>query len=261
MPFFEHEGLKLHYIDVDKRPDKTSGTPVLFVHGAGSSHLAWSFQLRDLSEEYRMIAIDLSGHGKSESVEGDLSLQEHFAEEVSTLVRHLKLNDFVLVAHSMGGGVAMSYVLKKDTMKPRALVLVDTSADLDLTKLGIGLAKDAIEDRIRLFKNQYYEEITDVKKAEGRLLAANPQVMIRDLAASNKFDITDQVDSIDIPTFVIVGENDDVITPNMAKALENALPRADIAVVKNADHAPMQEQPEEFNRLIRKFIEWVIETL
>ena len=258
MPFFQHKGIQLHYVDVDKRADKTTCVPLLFVHGAGSSHLAWSVQLRALPDEFRLIAIDLSGHGKSEATEGDLSIEEHFAEEVSSLVKHLGLNDFVLVAHSMGGGVAMAYTLKEAVVKPLGLVLVDTSSDLDLTKLGVGLAKDTIQDRIRLFKNEYFEEITDVKKAESRLLSANPQVMIRDLAACNSFDITDQLGLINIPTFVIVGENDDVISPAIAKKLETALPRADIAVVKKADHAPMQEQPVMFNILLRKFVIWIL---
>ncbi|MHA2178288.1 MAG: alpha/beta fold hydrolase [Candidatus Thorarchaeota archaeon] len=261
MPFFEHKGLKLHYVDVDKRADKTSGIPLLFIHGAGSSHLAWTLQLRDLSDEFRLIAIDLSGHGKSEEMEGDLSIEEHYAEEVSSLVRHLGLNDFVIVAHSMGGGVAMAYTLKETVVKPRGLVLADTSSDLDLTKLGVGLAKDTIEDRVRLFKKEYFDDITDVKKAEGRLLSANPQVMIRDLAACNSFDITDQLGLIDIPTFVIVGENDDVISPAIAKNLETALPRAHIAVVKDADHTPMQEQPVMFNILLRKFVFWIINNM
>ena len=262
MPFFEHKGLKLHYVDVDKRVDKTSGISLLFVHGAGSSHLAWSLQLRDLSDEFRLIAIDLSGHGKSEDMEGDPSIEDHFAEEVSSLVKHLGLNDFVLVAHSMGGGVAMAYTLKEAVVKPRGLVLVDTTSVLDLSHLVTGLVKDIIEDRLFLFKSELYDNYSDtykVKKAEDRLRMAHPSVMQRDLAASNKFDISDRVGEIDIPAFVIVGENDDVVPPNVAKELEQALPRADIAVIKDADHAPMQEQPVMFNILLRKFVFWISE--
>ncbi len=262
MPYFEHKGIKIHYVDVDKRDDKTSGIPLVLVHGAGSSHLAWALQLRDLSREYRLIAIDLSGHGKSEDGEAHVSIEEHFAEEVNALVRHLELDDFILIGHSMGGAVVMSYTLKEDSLKPRALVLVDTAPNLDVSKLGTGLAKDIIEDRIFLFKSEIHDNYTDtyqVKKAEDRLRMANPSVMTRDLAASNGFDISDRVGEIDIPTFVIVGENDDVVPPKVAKKLEAAFPRADIAVVKDADHAPMQEQPVEFNRLLKKFVTWVFE--
>ena len=45
----------------------------------------------------------------------------------------------------------------------------------------------------------------------------------------------------------------------MAAEFEKKFPRADIAVVKDADHIPMVEQPKEFNRLFRKFIDWVIQ--
>jgi pimeloyl-ACP methyl ester carboxylesterase len=260
MPFFEHSGIKLHY--VDKRTDNNDGIPLLFVHGAGSSHLAWALQLRELSNDYRVIAIDLSGHGRSEDIEGDVSIEIHFAEEVAALVNHLELTDFILIGHSMGGGVVMSYVLKKNVVKPRALILVDTSSDLDLSKLARGLVKDAIENRIFMFKSEIYDQYADtyqVKKAEERLLLANPLVMVRDLAACNKFDITDRIGAIDVPAFVIVGENDDTITPAIAKKLELALPRADIAVVKDADHAPMQEQPAEFNRLLKKYVTWALD--
>ncbi|MFX1481945.1 MAG: alpha/beta fold hydrolase [Promethearchaeota archaeon] len=253
--------MKIHYVDVDNRDDKDTGVPLVLVHGAGSSHLAWALQLRDLSSDYRLVAIDLSGHGKSDDFMGDLSIERHFVVDVAALVRHLELRDFICVGHSMGGGVVMSYALQETSKKPRALVLVDTSSNLDLTKLGAGLAKDAIEDRARLFKNEFFHNITDtvqVKRAETRLLVANPMVMIRDLEACNKFDITDRLGEIDIPTFVIVGENDDIITPGMANRLVTALPRADIAVVRGADHVPMQEQPAEFNRLLREFVNWAI---
>ena len=264
MLFFEHNGTKIHYVDVDKREDKTGGTPLVFVHGAGSSHLIWALQLRGFSTEYRTIALDLSGHGKSENVEGDLSIEMNYAEEVAALIRHLKLERFIMVGHSMGGGVAMSYVLKENVLKPKGLVLVDTSSDLDLSKLRAGLVKETIEDRVYFFKGRLFQQYTDsfqLKKLDDDMRLANPLVMTRDLATCSKFNITERIGEIDIPTFVLVGENDDIITPAIAAEFEKKFPRADIAVVRDANHIPMVEQPDEFNRLFRKFIEWVIENV
>jgi pimeloyl-ACP methyl ester carboxylesterase len=239
MPYFAHNGITLHYIDVDKRSDKTEGIPLLFIHGGGASHLAWFHQLDEFSYENRSIAIDLSGHGKSDTLNGDITIEQHFVEEVSALVKHLDLDDFVLIGHSMGGCIAMSYVLKRNAVKPRALVLVDTSSDIDLLKISQGLVKEA-------FENHKSTRLTSVT------------LLMRDLAICRKFDITDRLGEIDLPTFVIVGEDDDVIPPHVAKALCDALPRADIAVVRGADHVPMSEQPVEFNRLLKKFLKWVI---
>lgn len=264
MPIFEHEGTKIHYVDVDRRDDKTGGVTLVFVHGAGSSHLIWALQLREFSEHYRSIAIDLSGHGKSEDIKGEPSIEMNYAEEVGALIHHLNLDSFILVGHSMGGGAVMSYVLKLDALRPKALVLVDTSSDLDLSKMRTGLMKEMIEDRIYFFKGRVFEHYTEsyqLKKLDDDMRLANPQVMARDLAACNKFNITDRVGEIDIPVFVLVGSNDDIITPTIAAEFEKRLPRADIAVVKDAHHIPMVEQPEEFNRLFRKFIEWVCDNV
>ena len=260
MHFFEHNGIKIHYVDVDKREDKTKGIPLVFVHGAGSSHLIWALQLREFSKDHRTIALDLSGHGKSEGVEGNLSIEKNFAEEVASLVRHLDLDDFILVGHSMGGGAVMSYALKEDVVKPKALVLVDTSCDLELLRLRVGLLKETIEDRIYFFKSRVFEHYTEsyqLKKLDDDMRFAHPIVLNRDLAACNKFNITDRLGGIDLPVFVLVGSNDDIITPAIAAELTQRLPRADIAVVKDADHIPMVEQPGEFNRLLKKFIKWV----
>ncbi len=264
MPFLEHVGTKIHYVDVDKRDDKIGGTSLVFIHGAGSSHLIWALQLREFSKDYRTIAVDLSGHGKSEDIEGTPSIEMNYAEEVGALVSHLNLDHFILVGHSMGGGVAMSYTLKENALKPKALVLVDTSSDLDLSKLRTGLLKETIQDRVYFFKARILENYTEtyqLKKLDDEMRVANPLVMTRDLVACSKFNITDRLWEIDIPVFVLVGSDDDIITPAIAADFKRKIPRADIAVVKGADHIPMVEQPEEFNRLFMKFVEWVIENV
>jgi 3-oxoadipate enol-lactonase len=260
MPFFEHNGTRLFYVDVDKREDKTSGIPLVFVHGAGSSHLIWALQLKAFSAEHRIIALDLSGHGKSDDVKGDPSIEVTFAGDLAALIRHLEVDSFILVGHSMGGGVAMAYTLKKNVVKPKALVLVSTSSDLNLSKLRIGLMKETIQDRVYFFKSRLFEHYTEtyqLKKLDDDMRLANPLVMTRDLAACSKFDITDRCGEIHIPVFVLVGSKDDIITPAIAAEFEKNIPRADIAIVKDADHIPMVEQPAEFNRLFKKFIEWV----
>jgi pimeloyl-ACP methyl ester carboxylesterase len=261
MPFLEHKGIKLHYVDVDKRADRLPGVSLVFVHGAGSSHLIWALQIREFSKEYQTVALDFSGHGKSEDWSGETSIDGTFTEELTALVNHLKLEEFILVGHSMGGGVVMSYALRKDVPRPLALVLVDTSYELQLSKLRTGLIKETIDDRIYFFKHRVYEDYTEsyqLKKLDDDMKFSHPVVIARDMAACREFTIADRVGEIELPTFILVGEHDDIITPAMASQLEKKLPRADIAVVKSADHIPMVENAEEFNRLFRKFVEWVV---
>ncbi|MFW9803002.1 MAG: alpha/beta fold hydrolase [Candidatus Thorarchaeota archaeon] len=261
LPVFHHQDMHLYYQESDKREDKTRGLPVVFVHGAGSSRRTWHMQTEAFEFTHRVLAIDLSGHGESEAGPDEASI-EGFAAELATLVEHLDLRDFVLVGHSMGGGVVMSYVLNAEYRKPLAITLVDTHPTLELSRLATGLAIETIETQLYLFrgrKERGKDGPYDIIREEEDIKRRNPRIISRDLAAADKFNVADRVADIDIPVFVIVGEHDDIVTPQMAKQFKESLPRADIAVVKKSDHVPMLQNPERFNELLKKFLEWVEE--
>lgn len=262
MSFFECDKTKIHYVDIDRREDKSAGLPLFFIHGGGSYHFCWALQLVEFSKTNRCIAIDLSGHGKSDVAKGDTTIDRGYSNEVASLIDLLDLYDFILVGHSMGGGVAMSYALNTEFRNPKALVLVDTSPDLRLTRVVLGLVVEVVEETIRRSHpafDEYVEKI-NMKQYQKAMTYLDSIAMQRDLRACNKFNITDRIKDITIPTFALVGEDDDVITPTTVKNYIEDIPYADLAVVRGADHVPMIEQPEEFNRLFRKFINWVQKT-
>jgi pimeloyl-ACP methyl ester carboxylesterase len=253
--------MRLYYQESDKREDKTRGLSVVFVHGAGSSRRTWHMQAEAFESTHRVVALDLSGHGESDAGPDEVSIEE-FASELAALVEHLNLSDFVLVGHSMGGGVVMAYMLQGEYRKPIAITLVDSAPDLELTKLAPGLAIETIETQLYLFKGRKdrgKDGPYDIIREEEDTKRKNPRIISRDLAAADKFNVTHRISEIDVPVFVIVGEKDDIVTPAAAKEFEKTLPRADIAVVKNADHVPMLQNPQDFNKLLKKFLEWVEE--
>jgi len=259
MPFVDFDKIKIHYVDVDRRQNKSVGLPLVFIHGAGSYHFCWALQLVEFSKTNRCIAIDLSGHGRSDKTKEEASIAQGFAHEVAALIDNLELQEFILVGHSMGGGVAMSYVLNDEFKIPKALVLIDSSPDLNLAKVVPGLIVEVLEEQRHLSNHCFddYAEKHNMKQYEKAMKYVDAIAMQKDLLACNKFNITDRVKNINIPTFAVVGENDDVITPAVVKEYIEKIPRADLAVIRGADHMPMIEQPEVFNRLFRKFITWV----
>jgi len=264
MPFIENQGTQIHYLDMDERPDANRGLSVVFIHGAGSSHETWTLQVNKFKAFHRVIALDLSGHGQSGPGPDTTSIEQGFTMELAALVDHLDLSDFVLVGHSMGGSVVMSYALNDDLRKPAAIALVDTSSRLELSKLARGLAKETIETQLYLLKgrkNASFQEAYDIVRREEDTKRRNPRVITRDLAAADKFDVTQQMGNISVPVFVLVGEHDDIIPPSAAKQFEEALPRADIAVIKDAHHAAMLQNPEMFNQLLQKYLDWVESTI
>ena len=259
MPFFKFRDLQLHYVDAADCGD-SCGVPVVFVHGAGSSHAIWTLQIQHFAPERRVIALDLSGHGQSDSAEGEADIVDDYAQEIGALLDHLDLDRFVLVGHSMGGGAVMAYLLSQPVRRPVAVALVDTSPDLDLSKIAPGLVIEAVESYFFLIKKRMTDKESlayKICKEEEDRKREHPETVRRDLRACDRFDIADRVGDIDLPVFVIHGDDDDIIPLGVAEELVRRLPRADIAIVRGSDHCPMVQQPEEFNRLLGKFLDWV----
>ena len=206
VPFFEFKGSKIHYVDIDEREDKSKGFPLVFIHGTGASHSAWDEQLKAFCRNYRVIAIDFSGHGLSETRDDEKpSIQHGFVQELAALIEKLNLNNFVLIGHSMGGGVAMGYVLSENIRKPRAMTLVDTHSDLGISKeMMMGLAIEVAEILLSKTRMQTIRTKTRPHNGEDSILQSLPKnvkTIRRDLEACGQFDITGKIGNIDIPTF------------------------------------------------------------
>lgn len=257
MPYFEFRGAKMYYIDLDEREDATKGMNIVFVHGAGSSRVVWALQLLELRKQHRVIALDLYGHGESDNLDIPPDVNCAFPEELAALVEHLDLKDFVFVGHSMGGGVLMSYFLTEGFRKPRAMVLADTSPDLDLRSKIFGIVKETLEDHTP--RQDYQEFVDDLEKfylPDYKDIAnkVSPRILLRDLEACDKFDVSARVSELAVPILVMVGEDDDIIKPKTAQAFAESLPDAEFVVVENGDHTPMVEVWDTFNRLLIEFL-------
>ncbi|MEK1940409.1 MAG: alpha/beta hydrolase, partial [Pseudomonas sp.] len=115
MPYFDNDECQLHFEEYG------SGQPLILVHGLGSSTLDWEYQVPQLSKHYRVISLDVRGHGRSDKPREKYSIQG-FAEDVVALIEHLKLPPVHLVGISMGGmigfqlGVDHPHVLKSLTI-------------------------------------------------------------------------------------------------------------------------------------------------
>ncbi|MFW9909202.1 MAG: alpha/beta fold hydrolase [Candidatus Thorarchaeota archaeon] len=260
MPFFEYHGAKMHYVDIDQSEEPGNGLPLVFIHGAGSSMMIWTLQLLEFRKRHRVIALDLYGHGDSEDIERPPDIEKGFSRQLAALLEHLELQEYVLIGHSMGGGVVMSYALENRDPRPSALVLVGTSSDLDLSKIALGLAIEAFEDHSPKYDIKDLDDdfkVFSLVNFQQNATKFQANTILKDLQACNNFDITPRLNEITIPSLVLVGEDDDIITPRRAKQLEMALPRAEFAIVRGSDHSPMVESPDIFNDILNKFLHWV----
>ena len=114
-------GVHLHYRDQGNQ----GGEPIVLVHGFAASLYDWQDWAARLSGRYRVISLDLPGHGLTESPKGYRPHMSELVGVVDALTGKLGISHFVLVGNSMGGGVAWNYALQHQD-KLDGLVLVDT---------------------------------------------------------------------------------------------------------------------------------------
>lgn len=109
--------------------DQGKGTAIVFLHGFLENQKMWEAFVPELSKKYRIITIDLLGHGNSESL-GYVHSMEDNADVVYAVLSELRLRKAIFVGHSMGGYVALAFAeLYPDTIK--GLILLNSTASAD----------------------------------------------------------------------------------------------------------------------------------
>jgi len=242
------------------------GPAVLFVHGYPLDRTLWAAQLAGL-EGYRVIAPDLRGLGLSDAPDLGYSMPT-YADDLAALLEALQVDEVVLIGLSMGGYVAFEF-LRRHRERVRALVLFDTRADADASDV-----RRARDQQSSLAREQGAAAIADqmlprmlapgaaqsvphvVERVRGMMLAAPVAGIAGALAA-----MRDRADSTallamleDLPTMIVVGEDDAMTPVDLARAMASAVPGARLEVVAGAGHLPPMEAPGEVNALLLDFL-------
>lgn len=113
------DGARVHFTEYGKGP-KT----IVFVHGWTCNETSWSSQVPAFRKDYRVVTIDLPGHGKSEFVKGKTLTMDVFARAIEAVRAEIKADKIVLVGHSMGAAVIWQYAVRY-SQHVAALVPVD----------------------------------------------------------------------------------------------------------------------------------------
>ena len=242
------------------------GPAVLFVHGYPLDRTLWAAQLSGL-EGYRVIAPDLRGLGLSDAPDLGYSMPT-YADDLAALLEALQVDEVVLVGLSMGGYVAFEF-LRRHRERVRALVLFDTRADADVPDVRrardqqSSLAREhgaaAVAEQMlpRMLAPAAAQSTPHVVERVREMMLAAPVAGIAGALAAMR----DRSDSSallatldDLPTMVVVGE-EDVMTPvDLARGMASAIPGARLELVPGAGHLPPIEAPGVVNALLLDFL-------
>jgi pimeloyl-ACP methyl ester carboxylesterase len=228
--------------------------PVLFIHGAGGTQFAWGFQKSYFEKRYDPIVLDLPGHGGSggsgeERIEG-------YAKHVLSFMKALGLTGTILVGHSMGGAIVQNLALAHPE-GIKGIVLVGTGVRLKVLPDILKGIRQNFEETIRKITRFAYsgKAAPDlVEKGIENLLRCPPEVLYGDFLACDRFDLSSEVERIDLPTLALCG-NDDQMTPvKYSEFLHNRIRKSSLVILPEAGHMAMMEAPGAFNEKVSEFI-------
>jgi len=242
------------------------GPAVLFIHGYPLDRTLWAAQLSGL-DGFRVIAPDLRGLGLSDAPDLGYSMPT-YADDLAALLEALQVDEVVLVGLSMGGYVAFEF-LRRHRERVRALVLFDTRADADVPD-----ARRARDQQSSLAREHGAAAVAEqmlprmlapaaaqstphvVERVREMMLAAPVAGIAGALAAMrDRSDASALLATLDdLPTMVVVGEEDAMTPVDLARGMASVIPGARLEIVPGAGHLPPIEAPGVVNALLLDFL-------
>jgi pimeloyl-ACP methyl ester carboxylesterase len=265
------------------------GTPVLFIHGLGSSgYMEWRFNLEYAATRHRVYAPDLPGFGRTEKPRARYGVP-YFTRFVERYMDDRGLRSAAVVGASLGGRIALELALEHPK-RVRKLVLVNalglgrpnvqlSYGLLTLPRVGEAFMKFA-GDAVRLAPRQmirriaaryagaggnlkvtmdddYLKNLRELYAADGYpnayLATVRSLVTPKALLAADH-DLSKRLGEIKMPVQLIWGDNDPLFPLAHAARAHALIARSRLAVLEGAGHTPQAERPEEFNRVLDNFL-------
>ena len=249
--------------------DEGEGRPLVLLHGL-MAHGAFFREQAALAEDFRLIRIDLRGHGAS-AQGGERPRVEHLARDVADLADALDLQGAVGVGWSMGATTLWHVLTGPAAGRFAGAVVIDMTARvLNDEEWELGLSPEACEARSAAIRDDFEsfamaagqgifaQPVENGSKALADWasfeFARNDPAMIAALWASLvRQDVRSLLQRIQHPTLVVHGARSGLYGGDTADHLVAALPNAEAVRFDRSGHAPHLEEPELFNRTLREF--------
>ena len=265
------------------------GTPVLFIHGLGSSgYMEWRFNLEFAAARHRVYAPDLPGFGRTEKPRARYGVP-YFTRFVERYMDDRGLRSAAIVGASLGGRIALELALERPK-RVRKLVLVNalglgrpnvqfSYGLLTLPRIGEAFMKFA-GDAVRLaprpmirriaaryagasgnlkrtMDDDYFANLRELYAADGyhdAYLATIRSLVTPKALLAADHDLSKRLGEIKVPVQLIWGDNDPLFPLAHAARAHALIGQSRLAVLEGAGHTPQAERPEEFNRVLDNFL-------
>lgn len=241
------------------------GDPVLLVHGFTSSKEVWFFNMEPLAGKFRVLAMDLPGHGTSTKVAPDNFLS-FCSDFLARLLDRQRIEAAHVVGNSMGGAVAMQMALSHPK-RVRKLVLVDALGMGTDVPAGVldKYVETSTREEVRAMLTQVVHDPKHVlPQAVERSYLYRQEPGVKELLAkiaaqfragtAGAVDFRPRFKELRLPVLVVWGREDRSLPVRHADAA-HAMPNAQIHIFERCGHLPQLEHAAEFNALVTQFLQ------
>jgi len=254
--FVELDGRRVSYLTTG---DSAAAPSILLIHGSGMSAGAWVNQLRGSLKAFRVAAIDLPGHGKSDPI--PQASVEGYAETVAEFLEALGSGPVLVVGHSLGGAIAIALAAQR----PHAvtgLVLLASCAKLPWVDSSWGRLLPYLPGP--LWKTFFISTAQKLLFARGvpghavslgmqELRSCRAETILKDLQAAKAMDLTQQATGLDVPTLILCGSQDRLTPPALSADLKGLIPGSRLSLIEEAGHMLLLEVPTRVNEEVLNF--------
>ncbi|HEU0288068.1 MAG TPA: 3-oxoadipate enol-lactonase [Nocardioidaceae bacterium] len=239
------------------------GQPVVLVHSLGMALGLWDRLATALIERYRVVRLDLRGHGWSPAPHGPYTV-DVLADDVLRLAGRLGLDRFALVGLSIGGTVGQTIAVREpDRLTALAACCTgpklgdpDDWRDRAARVRAEGTSWLVDPSIARWFTPAFAARHPDeVDRVVRMLLTTSPEGYAASCEALAAFDLTDRIGEITAPTRVVIGSEDPIAPPDLGHRMADAIPDADLVVLDGTAHLANVGQPDRFNAAVLEHLE------
>jgi non-heme chloroperoxidase len=265
------DGVQIFYKDWGQ------GQPVVFHHGWPLSADDWDTQMLFFVQQgYRVIGIDRRGHGRSSQVSDDHDM-DHYAADAAAVIDHLDLRNAVHIGHSTGGGEVARYVARHAKGRVAKAVLMSAVPPIMVKTHGNpdGLpieVFDSLRAGLAANRAQFYRDVASgpfygfnrpgAKPLEGAIenwwrqgMMGGAKAHYDGIKAFSETDFTDDLKSIEVPTLVMHGDDDQIVPYNDAALLSSKLLKnATLKIYPGFPHGMLTTHADAINRDLLAFV-------
>ncbi len=230
---------------------------LVFIHGGLADRSFWFDQMKHFARYYRVIALDLAGHGESGKNRKDWSLAS-FAEDVNAVIKIEKIRKAVLIGNSLGGPVCLKAAhLISDAIL--AVVAVDTFQDISMRmpssyyrEQAEAFREDFTGTVKKMVRSLFHPDTNPqlMAQVERRMLDNSPEMIAALMESFADFNMAELLKNISIPIRCI---NGDLYTTQVEKN-RGLYADFDAVILPNTGHYPMLENPELFNQHLESIL-------